>query len=752
MSDLGKAAIRVAQDIGATIFATVKDAAKRQFLVDQYGISEEHIFNSLPTEFAAGIMRLTNGDGVDVVLNTLTGDGLQASWECVAKLGTFIETGKTDIYARTQLSMEPFDRSVRFASVDLAVLAKHRPKYVQELLQRVFSQIEAGSLSPLPVTTLPISDIEKAFRLVQSEKSQEKVVLESDPSTVVTASVQQLRLHDNKTYVIVGGLGTLGRHLTRHLQDLGARNIAIVTRKQLDHDARTSLEMELSRKPGSVNHTLPQMTLSEFQDVIKPKVQGTKYLADAFTTENLDFFVLLSSLAGVLGTPSQANYAASSTFQNMFAHSKASNGCSKFISLDLPLIEGTHWVSEERAAWLARQGGQTVPMGTVLAVMDYAMSGRAFRDGFAQIAFGLSPQYLQERAKNGSHIAPLLRNLGTRDSRDACPLVELKVERSVESLVAQAPTVQDAEKIMLEAIRGRISSLTAGDISEISLDSPLVNLGLDSLIAIEVKNWITSTLQAPTQVGEILDSPNLRALASLVTERSGLVEKTDKVAGVNGHKPAPEVMTNGKVVNGKSPKPKSKEGVVTIRDDIQLPKLPLQSLEATMEVFLESISYLGSDEELEGTRQAIVEFLSPGGLGRRLQARLEKIANDPSVDNWLSGIYINGLWLKTRNNSPRLNNFFGTHRLSKYSHSQAERATLISLAAYNYKLSLDNGAVKRDYLNEQPLCMESVYWLFNTSRTISRPICPQCGFLKVLTITRLLNLTRMRPPTPISSY
>ncbi|RYP83552.1 hypothetical protein DL769_001339 [Monosporascus sp. CRB-8-3] len=80
------------------------------------------------------------------------------------------------------------------------------------------------------------------------------------------------------------------------------------------------------------------------------------------------------------------------------------------------------------------------------------------------------------------------------------------------------------------------------------------NLGPDSLIAIEIKNWILSTLQAPTQVGGILGSANLRALASLVTERSGLVEKTDKMAGVNGHQPAPEAITNGQVVNGKSPK------------------------------------------------------------------------------------------------------------------------------------------------------------------------------------------------------
>ncbi|RYO76667.1 hypothetical protein DL766_009827 [Monosporascus sp. MC13-8B] len=308
------------------------------------------------------------------------------------------------------------------------------------------------------------------------------------------------------------------------------------------------------------------MTLSEFQDVIKPKVQGTKYLADAFTTESLDFFVLLSSLAGVLGAPSQASYAASSTFQNI---------------------------------------------------------------------------------------------------RDAGSRAERNVERSAESLVAQAPTVQGAEKIMLEAIRDRLSSLTAGDVS---------------------KNWITSTLQAPTQVGEILDSPGLRALASLVTGRSGLVKKTDNVAAVNGHQPACEAVTNGQVVSGKSPKkPKSKEDVITVRDDVQLPKLPLQPLETTMEVFLESISYLGSEKEQGGTRQAIAEFLSPGGFGRRLQARLEKNANDPSVDNWLSDVYINGLWLKTRNNSPQLSNFFGTYTLGKYPHSRADRATPISLAAYKYE-------------------------------------------------------------------
>jgi len=152
----------------------VSDATKRRFLVDQYGIPEDHIFSTRSTDFAAGCMRLTGGEGVDVVLNTLIQNRLQASWECVAKFGIFIEMGKIEIYRRSHLSMESLDRNVRFASVDLAVLARYRQTYAQKLLQRVFSHVKAGGFSPLPVVTLPISDIEKAFRLIQAEKTPEK--------------------------------------------------------------------------------------------------------------------------------------------------------------------------------------------------------------------------------------------------------------------------------------------------------------------------------------------------------------------------------------------------------------------------------------------------------------------------------------------------------------------------------------------------------------------------------------------------
>jgi hypothetical protein len=103
-------------------------------------------------------------------------------------------------------------------------------------------------------------------------------------------------------------------------------------------------------------------------------------------------------------------------------------------------------------------------------------------------------------------------------------------------------------------------------------------------------------------------------------------------------------------------------------------------------------------------------------MGTRLQARLEVLNNDPKVDNWLIDIYNRAVWLSARDMGPRGHNFFGTHELSKSPQTQAERAALISLAAFEYKLSLDAGTVKQDFRNEQPLCMETVHWLFNSNR------------------------------------
>ncbi|KAI1760379.1 hypothetical protein GGR53DRAFT_509864 [Hypoxylon sp. FL1150] len=446
---LGQAAVQIAQHIGATIFATVGSEAKRRLLVEKYGIPETHIFSSRTLSFQAGIMRLTGGQGVDVVLNSLSGDALRASWRSVAKMGCFVEVGKTDIYQRSQLDMEVFDRNVRFASVDLIVLSKCRPAAAKGILERVFTHFETGHYSPLPVTLLPISSIEQAFRLIQARKHTGKIVLEAGLDSTVSAKMRPFRLRSDATYVVVGGLGNIGRRLTAHLQTCGASHVVILSRRHLEPKAREELEAESTEGSDKIvkvmtcdilvaedvlrvaktlhkdfppvrgvivaamvlaDRTLSQMELESFQTALRPKYDGTKNVAAGFAGADLDFFINLSSVSSIIGLRGQTNYSAGNAYQDAFVQSQVSKGVKNYVSLNLPLISETEAKTQEVQGFVTRQGCQMLPVSSILPLVDYAMS-RAGKDGCNQIALGLSAETMATRAENGVRITPLLSHI-----------------------------------------------------------------------------------------------------------------------------------------------------------------------------------------------------------------------------------------------------------------------------------------------------------------------------------------------------
>ncbi|KAK6447202.1 hypothetical protein FP744_10003452 [Trichoderma asperellum] len=738
---LGQVAIKIAQRLGATIFATVGSAAKRQLLVEQYSIPESHIFSSRTTDFATGINRLTNGAGVDVVLNSLSGPMLHASWECVAAFGTFVEVGKTDISRRSQLSMKPFERNLKFMSVDLVGLSKQRPADCQNLLQRIFADFDAGLFTPLSVTAMPIGDIEKAFRLMQSRKHTGKIVLEASDHSTVQAKEQPFQLRSDGTYIIVGGLGSLGKHLCRHLQEKGARHIGLFTRQSYQEAAKAEIEKELTVVPEATvkvvtcdvgdakavqqvatklfqtmppvrgilhggmvlsDRTLSQITQKDFEIALLPKYHGTVNIYNAFYHKDVDFFVNLSSLCGIVGTLGQSNYAAGGTYQDMFTHAQVSAGYTKFATIDFPLIKSTYTVTQEHTHSLGRQGVQLLPIETALPVVDYVMSGRAFKDGNHQIAFGLDPQSFINQTTPGGRVPPLVSHILSSQDRGPAHQTGQENDRTAEEKLALASTIEEAEQMILIAIREKIASLTVLESQELDLDQAVANMGLDSLVATEIKNWITNKLQAPVQTSDILDAPSLRSLASFVTKSSILVKNKFKPEGVNGHN---ETKAD---VNGNSSSVK----------EVSLPKYPMQSLEGTLDIFLDSVSHIANAEELSRTQEAINAFQDPDGLGQKLQARLRNMSGGEGENNEVVDMYVRNKWLRGRDWRPRLRNFFATLPGQDTARQpQAQQAAQISLAAYAYKLALDAGTVKQDFYHEQALDMATVYWLFSSNRT-----------------------------------
>lgn len=408
---------------------------------------------------------------------------------------------------------------------------------------------------------------------------------------------------------------------------------------------------------------------------------------NAFYNRGVDFFINLSSLCGIVGTLGQSNYAAGGTYQDMFTHAQISAGRTNFVTIDFPLIKSTYAVTHEHTHSLARQGVQLLPIEIALPVVDYAMSGKASKDGNHQIAFGLDPQSFINQTTPGGRVPPLVSHILSAQDRGLARQASRENEQTAEEKIALASTIEDAEELVLAAIREKISSLTVLESEELDLDQSIANMALDSLVATEIKNWITNKLQAPVQTSDILDAPSLRFLASFVTKSSNLVK--NKLGPQQGGSDD-EIRGDGNSINSKR--------------EIGLPKYPLQSLEMTLDIFLDSVGHIGNAEELTHTHEAIDAFQSPDGLGQQLQARLAKLSGEQGENNEVVDMYVRNKWLRGRDWRPRLRNFFATLPGQDTARQpQAGQAAQLSLAAYGYKLALDAGTVKQDYYNEQAL-------------------------------------------------
>lgn len=182
----GQLAVQICQLLGAEVFATVGYDYKKQFLIDTYGIPEDHIFYSRNTSFAKGIKRMTDNRGVDVVLNSLTGNSLRASWDCLAPFGRFVEIGKADINSNTGLPMAQFAQNTSFFAIDLNQILRERPDVKKRILDHTMQLFGDGKIrSPAPLHVFKVSDTEEAFRCIQHGRNMGRVIISIDRSVVV---------------------------------------------------------------------------------------------------------------------------------------------------------------------------------------------------------------------------------------------------------------------------------------------------------------------------------------------------------------------------------------------------------------------------------------------------------------------------------------------------------------------------------------------------------------------------------------
>lgn len=190
---VGQAAIILSQYLGAEIFVTVGSEEKKALLMEKYTIPEDHIFNSRDLSFAKGVMRMTDGRGVDVILNSLAGEALRQTWHCIAMFGRFVEIGKKDIVGNTGLDMSPFMNNVTFTSVNLLGIYRHNVPLASRIFQDVVDLMHKGVVCAVePLTVYDYSQMEVAFRTMQAGKHMGKIVLKPHDEDMVPVSSPKL--------------------------------------------------------------------------------------------------------------------------------------------------------------------------------------------------------------------------------------------------------------------------------------------------------------------------------------------------------------------------------------------------------------------------------------------------------------------------------------------------------------------------------------------------------------------------------
>lgn len=424
------------------------------------------------------------------------------------------------------------------------------------------------------MTVFDYSDVQTAFRTMQNGLHTGKIVLKASEHSVIPAlphDAHPLQLRPNATYVLVGGLGGLGRGLSIYLADHGAKNLAFFSRtadiplpaqkvldqlKERDVEARvyvcdvtepealkkaiTQIGSELPPIKGVVQGAMvlrdglfETMSYENWSQATTPKIQGSWNLHD-FMPHDLDFFIMLSSLAGILGNRGQSNYCAGNTYQDQLAYYRRSLGLPGQV-VDLGAIGGLGWFEENKEDLKFAETMQNLIVGAeeFYSLMKCAMTGYSNGENKApiQIVTGVGSGGLNKANRaagaqidyywlNESPRMSYLRQLdlhSTLQAEEGDELGELKGSLTAVTTLAQATD------LIQNAVASKLAKSMMVAIDEIDVNRPVSSYGVDSLVAAEMRNWCFKDLKADISVFELLSGNPITVLAEQIANKSSLV-------------------------------------------------------------------------------------------------------------------------------------------------------------------------------------------------------------------------------------
>jgi acyl transferase domain-containing protein/acyl carrier protein len=528
---VGLAAIQMAQQHGAVVFATA--STYKRATLRNMGV--KYVYDSRTTDFADQILEDTGGSGVDVVLNSLTNEGfVEATVRATAQNGRFAEIAKRDIWTPEQMAAVRPDIAYEIVALDATTV--QNPDHIKRLLTEVSDGMASGQWSPLPAEIYPLTEARAAFRRMQQARHIGKIVLQIP---------NPLQPRADRSYLITGGLGAIGLHTASYLAQLGAGDIVLTSRRAPDADAQRAIdditerfrcrvhtfaadvgdESEVAKlldriraelpPLAGVAHLagvlddalLPQQSLERFRTTLAPKAFGACHLDRLTKDDDLDFFIVSSSVSSLFGSPGQSNYATANAFLDGLVAQRRSQGLPATGVNFGPWAEGGMASSDAARANLGAQG--LVPLEPSAALGALA-----------------------EVVANGTGQATVIKANWQRAAKllgaSRPPILDLVLPSAVGEVTGDSQLLRQLQEIPVAQRAGFVTEFLQREVQNFlrlaqppAASSRFLDLGTDSLMAIELRNRLHSQFGGAFTINAtaVFDYPTIGGLAEYLADQ-----------------------------------------------------------------------------------------------------------------------------------------------------------------------------------------------------------------------------------------
>ncbi|ULP40954.1 type I polyketide synthase [Mycobacterium lentiflavum] len=522
---VGLAAIQLAQQCGATVFATA--STYKRATLRKLGV--QYVYDSRTTDFADQILADTDGAGVDVVLNSLTNEGfLEATVRATAQNGRFAEIAKRDIWTPEQMADVRPDIAYEIVALDTVTFQE--PERIRGLLTEVSEGLGKGEWAPLPAEIYPLTEARAAFRRMQQARHIGKIVVQMP---------NPLQPRPDRSYLITGGLGAIGLHTASYLAQLGAGDIVLTSRREPDADAQREIEeiaerfkcrvhvfaadvsdeSEVDKLLERIRAELPPLagvvhlagvlddallsaqTPQRFRTTLAPKAFGACHLDRLTKDDELDFFIVSSSVSSLFGSPGQSNYATANA-----------------------LLDGL--VAQRRAQGLPATGVNFGPWAQGGMASSEAAIANITAQGLIPLEPSAALSALAEVVANGTGQATVLKANWQRAAKvlgsSRPPILDLVLPSAVGEVTGDSELLKQLMEIPVPQRAAFVTEFLQREVQHFlrlaqppAASSRFLDLGTDSLMAIELRNRLHSQFGGKFTINAtaVFDYPTIGGLA-----------------------------------------------------------------------------------------------------------------------------------------------------------------------------------------------------------------------------------------------